>query len=161
MVFEDFYFSFMIALGTESGPILSPFWDLKSDQIGPKRVKKSIKKVIGKLVEFGINFWAIFGQFWLPTWGARGSNQSGVRGQVGSRSHLGAQMAPRPPPSSIFGRSWSILGRFWYDSGSIFVWLLMDNVNNLTNLTILTNLTNLATLTTLQLNPRHGGGVGP
>ena len=52
----------MIALGTDSGPILAPFWDLKSDQIGPKRVPKSIKKVIEKLVEFGIDFETILFQ---------------------------------------------------------------------------------------------------
>ena len=46
----------MIALGTDSGPILAPFWLPKSDQIGPKRAPKSIKKVIEKLVEFGIDF---------------------------------------------------------------------------------------------------------
>ena len=57
----------MIALGTDSGPILVPFWDPKSDQIGPKKVPTSIKKVIEKLVEFGIEFLTIFGQFWLPT----------------------------------------------------------------------------------------------
>ena len=44
------------ALGTDSGPILGPFWLPKSDQIGPKRAPKSIKKVIEKLVEFGIDF---------------------------------------------------------------------------------------------------------
>ena len=46
----------MIALGTDSGPILGPFWLPKSDQMGPKRAPKSIKKVIEKLVEFGIDF---------------------------------------------------------------------------------------------------------
>ena len=45
----------MIAPGTDSGPILVPFWYPKSDQIDPKRVPKSIKKVIEKLVEFGID----------------------------------------------------------------------------------------------------------
>ena len=54
----------MIALGTDSGPILGPFWLPKSDQIGPKRAPKSIKKVIEKLVEFGIDFLMIFGNFW-------------------------------------------------------------------------------------------------
>ena len=54
----------MIALGTDSGPILAPFWDPKSDQIGPKRVPKSIKKVIEKLVEFGIDLVG----FWVPKW---------------------------------------------------------------------------------------------
>ena len=56
MVFEDFYRCFMIALGTDSGLILAPFWLPKSDQIGLKRASKSIKKVIEKLVEFGIDF---------------------------------------------------------------------------------------------------------
>ena len=116
----------MIALGTDSGPILAPFWDPKTDQIGPKRVPKSIKKVIEKHVEFGIDFLTIFGQFWLPIWGARGSNESGFRGQVGSRSHLGAQMAPRPHPSSIFCGSWSSLGRFGDDFGSILGSMLVD-----------------------------------
>ena len=117
----------MIALGTDSGPILAPFWLPKSDQIGPKRAPKSIKKVIEKLVEFGIDFLTICGQFWLPTWGAQGSNESGFRGQVGSRSHLGAQMAPRPHPSSIFGRFlFDLGGRFWDDSGSILGSMLID-----------------------------------
>ena len=53
----------MIALGTDSGPILAPFWLPKSDQIGPNRAPKSIKKVIEKLVEFGIDFETIFGNF--------------------------------------------------------------------------------------------------
>ena len=53
----------MIALETDSGPILAPFWLPKSDQIGPKRAPKSIKKVIEKLVEFGIDFETIFGHF--------------------------------------------------------------------------------------------------
>ena len=70
----------MIALGTDSGPILVPFWDPKSDQIGPKRVPKSIKKVIEKLVGFGIDFLTIFGQFWLPTWGAHGVQRIKVSG---------------------------------------------------------------------------------
>ena len=90
--------------------------------------------------------------FGLQLGGPRGSNESGFRGQVGSRNHLGAQMAPRPHPSSMFGGSWSIfrrfgsnfvtiLGRFWGRCWLIFVWLLMDNVTSLTNLTNLTNLT--------------------
>ena len=37
------------ALGTDSGPILGPFWLPKSEEIGPKRGPKSIKKVIEKL----------------------------------------------------------------------------------------------------------------
>ena len=54
----------MIALGTDPGPILVPFWNPKSDRIGPKRVEKSIKKVIEKHVEFGIDFWSILIDFW-------------------------------------------------------------------------------------------------
>ena len=46
----------MIALGIDFGSILAPFWLPKSDQIGLKRAPKSIKKVIEKLVEFGIDF---------------------------------------------------------------------------------------------------------
>ena len=53
----------MIALGTDSGPILAPFWLPKSDQIGPKRAPKSIKKVIEKLVQFRIDFETIFDHF--------------------------------------------------------------------------------------------------
>ena len=54
----------MIALGTDSGPILGPSWLPKSDQIGPNRAPKSIKKVIEKLVQFRIDFETIFGHFW-------------------------------------------------------------------------------------------------
>ena len=54
----------MIALGIDSGSILAPFWLPKSDQISVKRAPKSIKKVIEKLVEFGIDFKTIFGHFW-------------------------------------------------------------------------------------------------
>ena len=61
---KDACFYVMIALETDSGPILAPFWLPKSDQIGPKRAPKSIKKVIEKLVEFGIDFYMIFGHFW-------------------------------------------------------------------------------------------------
>ena len=46
---KDACFYVMIALGTDSGSILGPFWFPKSDQIGPKRAPKSIKKVIEKL----------------------------------------------------------------------------------------------------------------
>ena len=70
----------MIALGTDSGPILAPFWDPKSAHICPKRVPRSIKKVIEKLVEFGIDFLTIFGPFWLPTWGAQGVQRIRVSG---------------------------------------------------------------------------------
>ena len=42
--FEDVCICFMITLRTESGPILAPFWNPKSDQIGPKKVPPSIKK---------------------------------------------------------------------------------------------------------------------
>jgi len=36
-------------LGIDFGPILGPFWLPKSEEIGPKRGPKSIKKVIEKL----------------------------------------------------------------------------------------------------------------
>ena len=112
----------MIALGTDSGPILVPFCDPKSDQIAPKRVPKSIKKVIEKLVEFGIDFLTIFEQVWLPTWGG---GQGVQRIRVSGSSRL-----PEPPwgpngtqaPSKLdfwsilvdFGK---ILERFWVDFG--------------------------------------------
>ena len=60
---KDACFYVMIALETDSGPILAPFWLPKSDQIGPKKASKSIKKVIEKLVEFGIDFETIFDHF--------------------------------------------------------------------------------------------------
>ena len=108
--FEDICICFMIALGTDSGPILAPFWNPKSDQIGPKRVPKSIKKVIEKLVEFGIEFLTIFGQFWLPTWGAQGVQRIRVSG---------SSRLPEPPwgPNGTQAPSkldfWSILIDFW------------------------------------------------
>ena len=76
----------MIALGTDSGPILVPFWNPKTDQIGPKKVPKSIKKVIEKHVEFGIDFLTIFG----PT------NQG-----FGVKSAPGATLGPKWHPDPI------------------------------------------------------------
>ena len=106
----------MIALGTDSGPILVPFWDLKSDQIGPKRVPKSIKKVIEKLVESGIDFFVTFGQFWLPTWGGPGgpANQG-----FGVKSAPGATLGPKWLPGPIQARFLVDLGRFLVDFGTI------------------------------------------
>ncbi len=105
MVFEDFYICFMIALGTDSGPILVPFWNPKSDQIGPKRVPKSIKKVIEKLVEFGIDFSTIFDQFWLPTWGAQGVQLSRVSGTSRLPEPRWGPNGPQAPSNLDF---WSI-----------------------------------------------------
>ena len=119
----------MIALGTDSGPILVPFWIPKTDQIGPKRVPKSIKKVIEKHVEFGIDFLTIFERFWLPTWGAQGVQRIRVSG---------SSRLPEPPwgPNGPQAQSklefvailvdfWLILGRRWVVFGSIFNHLLM------------------------------------
>ena len=106
----------MIALGTDSGPILAPFWDPKSDQIGPKRVPKSIKKVIENHVQVGIDFLTIFNQFWLPTWGAQGVQRMRVSG---------SSRLPEPPwgPNATQAPSkldfWSIFGRFLDDFGTI------------------------------------------
>ena len=136
----------MIALGIDSGPLVAPCWDRKSDQIGPKRVPKLIKKVIEKHAEFGIDF---FYEFWIildPNLGGQGgpTNQS-----FGVKSAPGATLGHKWPPGPIqarflvdLGRFFvdvgSILGRFWGRCWSLFVWLLMDNVTNLTNLTNLT-----------------------
>ena len=136
-------------------PILDQFWfhfvTQNPTKSAPRGFQNRSKKWSKNLLSLGSIFWRFLDNLSSQLWGARGSNESGFRGQVGSRSHLGAQMAPRPHPSSIFGRSWSIFDRFWVDFGtilnrfwgrcwSIFVWLLMDNVTNLTNLTQL-NLT--------------------
>ena len=115
----------MIALGTDSGSILAPFWNPKTDQIGPKRVPKSIKKVIEKHVEFGIDFLTIFNQFWLPTWGAQGGP---TKQGFGVKSAPGATLGPKWHPGPIQARFLvdldrflvdlgSILGRFWVDFG--------------------------------------------
>ena len=124
----------MIALGTDSGPILAPFWDPKSDQIGPKRVPKSIKKVIEKHVEFGIDFLTIFNQFWLPTWGAQGVQRIRVSGSGRlPEPPWGPNAPPGPIPARVlvdldrflvvFGQ---ILNRFWDDLGSILGSMLVD-----------------------------------
>ena len=84
----------MIALGTDSGSILAPFWLPKSDQIGPKMAPKSIKKVIEKLVEFGIDFKTIFGHFWakmeVPFRGGQISKITKIRA-LGSKCDLSLQ----------------------------------------------------------------------
>ena len=67
MTFEDFYFFFMIALGTDSGPILAPFWVPKSDQIGSKRAPKPLLPVIETIIEFGIDLLTIFWSILAPT----------------------------------------------------------------------------------------------
>ena len=114
----------MIALGTDSGPILAPFWDLKSDQIGPKRVPRSIKKVIEKLVEFGIDFLMILVNFGSQLGGPGGPTNQGF----GVKSAPGATLGPKWPPGPIQARFLvdldrflvdfgSILGRFWVDFG--------------------------------------------
>ena len=99
----------MIALGTDSEPILAPFCDPKSDQIGPKRAPKSIKKVIEKHVEFGIDFLTIFGQFWLPTWGGREAGGPTNQG-FGVKSVPGATLGLKWPPGPIQARFFVDLG---------------------------------------------------
>ena len=120
----------MIALGTDSGSILAPFWHPKSDQIGPKRVPKSIKKVIEKIVEFGIHFLKIFGQFWLPTWGAQGVQRIRVSGSSRLPEPPWGPNGPQAPSKldfwSILGDFWTIFGKFLDDFGSIWGSMLVD-----------------------------------
>ena len=121
--FEDLCICFMIALGTDSGSILVPFWDPKSDQIGPKKVPKSIKKAIEKFVECGIAFLTIFAEFWLPTWGAQGVQRIRVSGSSRLPEPPWGPNGPQAPSKldfwSILTDFCSILGRFWVDSGSM------------------------------------------
>ena len=89
----------------------------KSIKNRPKRASKSICKVIGKHVVFGIDFFTIFDPFWAPTWGAPGVQRIRCLGsswvQVGFRGPNG----PWGPSKLDFGRFlidfWSILDRFW------------------------------------------------
>ena len=107
----------MIALGTDSGPILASCWDPKSDQIGSKRVPKSIKKVIENLVEFGIDFWSSL----APSLGGPGgpTNQG-----FGVKSVPGATLGPKWHPGPIQARCLVDLGRFLVDFGQVWgrVW---------------------------------------
>ena len=80
----------MIALGTDSGPILAPSWDLNSDQIGPKRVPKSIKKVIEKFVELGIEFWPFWAKMEVGFRAGEVSKISKIRA-LGSKCHPSLQ----------------------------------------------------------------------
>ena len=59
---ENTIFTFLLRslLAAFSTPKTLP----KSDQIGPKRAPNSSKKVIEKIVEFGIDFLTIFGHVW-------------------------------------------------------------------------------------------------
>ena len=101
----------MIALGTDSGPILAPFCDPKSDQIGPKRTPTSIKKVIEKHVEFGIDFLTIF----VNLGGPGGPTNYGF----GVKSAPGATLGPKWHPGPIQARFLVDLDRFLVDFVSI------------------------------------------
>ena len=120
----------MIALGTDSESSLVPFWEPKSYQIGPKRVPKSIKKVIEKIVEFGIDFLTIFGQFWLPTWGAQGVQRIRVSGSSRLPEPPWGPNGPQAPSNLDFGSILivflTILARFWIDFGTILGSMLVD-----------------------------------
>ena len=111
----------MIALWTDSGSILGPFWVPKADQIGPKKVPKSIKKVIEKHAQFGIDFLTIFGQFWFPAWGAQGVQRIRVSGSSRLPEPPWGPNGPQAPSKldfwSILVDVWSMLGRFWVDFG--------------------------------------------
>ena len=113
----------MIALGTDSGQMLAPFWDPKSDQIGPKRVPKSIKKVIEKMVEFGIDFFNDFWSILAPNLGGPGgpTNQG-----FGVKSAPGATLGPKWHPGPIQARFLVDLDRFLVDFGSILGSMLVD-----------------------------------
>ena len=109
-------------------PILDQFWFHFGTQNPTKSVPRGLqnrsKKWSKNMLSLGSIFWRFWDNFGSQLGGPRGSNESGFRGQVGSRSHLGAQMAPRPHPIQArflvdldrflvdFG---SILGRFWVD----------------------------------------------
>ena len=94
--------------------------------LGPKMVPKMEQNRFKNQSKNQSNFESIFYRFWLhfglQLGGPRGSNEPGFRGQVGSRSHLGAQVPPGTHPSSISNRSGSTWGRFWVDFG----WFLVD-----------------------------------
>ena len=72
--------------------------------------------MIENLVEFGIDFLTIFGQFWLPTWGGPGgpTNQG-----FGVKLAPGATWGPKWHPVPIQARFLVDLDRFLVDLGSI------------------------------------------
>ena len=106
----------MIALGTDSGSILAPFWNPKTDQIGPKRVSKSINKNDRKTCcvwdRFFNDFWTIL----APNLGGPGgpTNQG-----FGVKSAPGATLGPKWHPGPIQARFLIDLDRFLIDLGSI------------------------------------------
>ena len=81
----------------------------KSIKNRSKRASKSISKAIEKHVEFGIDFFTIFGEFWLPTWGAQGVQRIRVSGSSRLPEPPWGPNGPQAP--SKFG-FWSILVDF-------------------------------------------------
>ena len=112
--FEDICICFMIALGTDSGPILAPFWNPKSDQIGPKRVPKSINKNDRKTSGVWDRFFNDFCSILAPNLGGPGGpTNQGFR----VKSAPGATLGPKWNPSPIQARFLLDLDRFLVDFG--------------------------------------------
>ena len=62
----------MIALETDSGPILAPFWTPKSDQNRPQEGSEIDPKNVNQIDCFWARSWVDFGPFWAPNSGAPG-----------------------------------------------------------------------------------------
>ena len=86
--------------------------------------------MIEKFVEFGIDFLTIFGQFWLPTWGAQGVQRIRVSGSSRLPEPPWGPNGPQAPSKldflSVLVDLCSIWGRFWDDFGSILGSMLID-----------------------------------
>ena len=86
----------MIALETDFGPMLAPFWTPKSDQNRPQEGSEIDPKNVNQIDCFWARSWVDFGPFWAPNSGAPGGP---TNHGFGIKSAPGATQGPKWPPT--------------------------------------------------------------
>ena len=105
------------------GSILGRFWEPSWSQVGTKLLQKSIPKTMKKSSPSGSLLGAIFWNFGSQHASQEGAPEIDFRRFFASWGHLGAKMAPRPPPH-LSKRPLGIdFEPFWLPFCSIFEWI--------------------------------------